>query len=426
MSFSDEMDPTAALQTIRTQLVENSKMAHFEELIAMSESEGVIYMHDFAEALEDCEVHCRTSLLRKIYKLLQTSEENEDTLNRYILISAVKTGSGSSIRAKLFQSHDGRKKSYPNLEEKIRKSLPPKKHIQTEDDESPVQALKTISLQIMGMGKYDEMIETLVTMDAEGSGWVSGPVFADTLEDYSIHVRMVVIQGIFNHFDGEMHDGILSMKRKTLLNAMVQYAAKGVEHDTDPDSEDRDEGDYDDPDSDEILESNSLIVKKFGEDLLKSPSDSLSGVKGLKQIAKQLEEKKSMCVLEDALGMLDSGRGDVSIQDFAEALEEADVHVRTQLIRRIYKEIFNSIPDSGGIMVANKHELLIAIRAQIPSTFRKRTSGRAGSVIFTQGRITMPRKKERRNSTGSKCSLDDDDDWKTAFKRDSGKLKDFL
>lgn len=124
MSLSDEMDPKDALATMRDELTKNSAMNQFEEIIVGNEHDGLVYMHDFAEALEDCNINCTTSLLRQVYKLLKTSEEDDEAINRYVLISAVKTGAPSAIRAKIFQSQHQRKRSYPNLENKNSKIHP--------------------------------------------------------------------------------------------------------------------------------------------------------------------------------------------------------------------------------------------------------------------------------------------------------------
>jgi len=402
MSFTDDMDPTTALSTLHSELVKHSKVDKFTEIVIKNEHDGLVSMHDFAEALEDCDVHVRTTLLRSLYTLLHSNEEDPEMLNRYVLVSAIKTGSASTMRAKVFAAHQ-RKRSFPGLELKVRTSLPPKTHIQTNDDESPTNALKQISLQIMGMGKYDELADSLTKMDTEKSGFVSCPLFADSLEDYSIYVRLVVIQGVFKHFDGKVIDGILCCNRQKLLGTMVEFA-KDVKT-PQPQSSDPD-------DEDDGKEQKKAFVKKFGKDLLKSPPDTLSGVNGLAMIAEQLEEKGTMARLEEQFGIIDDG---VSVQDFADTLEDCDVHTRTKLIRRIYREIFNQKPDDYGIMSVNKHTLLISLKAQTKSAriIEKCTTARF-SLIQTRNAPAATFDPNRRKSAPPSGSLDGDqgDDWK--------------
>lgn len=318
MSFFDEMDPTIALETIRIELLKNGQMDNFADLIAVNQHANTVSLHDFAEALEDCNIQIRLNLLRRIFKRLHTIEEDPDMINQYILMAAVTTGTISTRRRdEVLQSQ----RSFAGLENRIRKTIPPKPHIQTNDNLSPVMTLEQISFQVIGSGKYDELEGMLAALDTYNSGLVSVQAFADALEDISIFVRTVVVKRIFEHFSGKNVGGMLVMNRKELLNIIVEFA------------------------------------KKFDHADANRPGDYRTH--SISKIADQLKNKNVLLDFEANLKIVDSrNTGNISVQDFADVLEDCDIHTHTQILREIFTELFGSIPDADGILSVKRDTLL--------------------------------------------------------------------
>lgn len=408
LDLMDGMDSGRALGAIQGRMKQPEASKQMLKSLVAS-TPGLVTVQDFAEALDDCGILARTSLVRRICEMLGATEtKGYVTIDKQHLLQCLGLGPRPRVL---------------NLDLSAPASVDSTEHQRTLtpcDSLTPAKALAHIATQVEQSGQWDAFLAALCLLDTAKTGYCSVQDCGEALEECGIFTRTMLLRRIFEHSETIL--GPLQLDKPTLGDQEAEVSqppsarkvrkkkrgkgkrkkkVKKVSRAQPPTNiklhvtEDASKVSQL-PYRQLLAAMKNLIGAEMGSPIYTEtsplplraskvfPPNSEEAAKvhaqlrldqtafdngdsspvigdseGLQSITAQLSSMDQMTAFAHQLQLLDNGRGFVSVQDFAEALEECGVDCRTSMLRTIVLDLGATIND--GLMTIQLQRLLDAV-----------------------------------------------------------------